>query len=87
MRRISGPERKKGTEEQRGEFNEELRDSETSRTIIWVMKLRRMGWAGNVARLGEDKNAYIFLIRRPEGKRPFGRGLNVKINLNRIVEG
>jgi hypothetical protein len=46
-----------------------------------------MGWAGNVARVGEDKNVYIFLIRSPEGKRPSGRGLNVRIKLNRFVEG
>jgi hypothetical protein len=27
------------------------------------MKLRRIGWAGNVARVGEDKNAYIFFFK------------------------
>jgi hypothetical protein len=46
-----------------------------------------MGWVWNVAGVGEDKNTCIFLISRPEGKRPFGRGLNVRIEVNRIVEG
>jgi hypothetical protein len=51
------------------------------------MKLRRMRWAGNVARVRQDKNAYIFLIRRPEGKKTFVRGLNGRIKVNQIVQG
>jgi len=35
----------------------------------------------------KNKNAYIFLIRRPEGERPFGRGSNARIKVNRIIEG
>jgi hypothetical protein len=32
-----------------------------------------MGWAGNVARIGEIKNEYSVLVGKPEGKRPLGR--------------
>jgi hypothetical protein len=33
----------------------------------------RMRWAGNVARMGEKRNAYSILLGKPEGKRPLGR--------------
>jgi hypothetical protein len=32
-----------------------------------------MRWAGNVARMGEKRNAYRLLVGKPEGKRPLGR--------------
>jgi hypothetical protein len=35
-------------------------------------KLRRM-WAGHVARMGDERNAYRLLVGKPEGKRPLGR--------------
>jgi hypothetical protein len=37
--------------------------------IIWVVKLRRMRWAGDVAHLGEDWGR----LGKPEGKRPLGK--------------
>jgi len=37
------------------------------------MKLRRMRWAGNIARMGEMRIAYGILVGKPEGKRTFGR--------------
>jgi hypothetical protein len=37
-----------------------------------MIKLRRMRWAGHVARMGK-KNAYRILVGKPEGKRPLGR--------------
>ena len=30
-------------------------------------------WAGHVARMGEERWAYRFLVGKPEGKRPLGR--------------
>jgi hypothetical protein len=33
----------------------------------------RMRWAGHVARLGERKGVYRFLVGKPEGKRPLRR--------------
>jgi hypothetical protein len=37
------------------------------------MKSRRMRWNRHVARMGEMRNAYKILMRKPEGKRPLGR--------------
>jgi hypothetical protein len=53
------------------------------------MKLRRMRWAGHVARMGEKRNAYRILVGKPEGKRPLGRPRlmwvdNIKIDLREI---
>jgi hypothetical protein len=42
-------------------------------TIIRMIKLRRMTWAGHVARMGEKRNAYMILMGKPKGKRPLGR--------------
>jgi hypothetical protein len=33
----------------------------------------RMKRTGHVARMGETRNAYRILVRKPEGKRPVGR--------------
>jgi hypothetical protein len=38
--------------------------------IIRQIKLRRMRWAGHVARVGEERKAYRVLVAKPEGKRP-----------------
>jgi len=34
---------------------------------------RRMRWAGNVARMGEERGVYRVLVGKPEGRRPLGR--------------
>jgi hypothetical protein len=54
-----------------------------------MMKSRRMGWAGHVARMGEKRNAYTILVGKPEGKTPLGtqrcRWLdNIKMDLREI---
>jgi hypothetical protein len=59
-----------------------------SPNIIGVTKLRRMRWAGHVARMGK-RNAYRILVGKPEGKRPLGRSRrrgveNIKIDLREI---
>ena len=38
-----------------------------------VIKSRRMRWAGHVARMGEEREAYRVLMGKPERKRPLGR--------------
>jgi hypothetical protein len=48
-------------------------DLYSSPSIIRVVKSRRMRWAGNVARMGEKRNAYRLLVGKPEGTRPLGR--------------
>jgi hypothetical protein len=54
-----------------------------------MIKSIRMRWAGHVARMGEKRNAYRILVRKPEGKRPLGRprhrlANNIKMNLREI---
>jgi hypothetical protein len=73
LRRIFGP---KGDEVEGGWrklHNEELPDLYSSTSIIRIIKSRRMRWAGHVTRMGEKRNAYRFLVGKPEGKRPLGR--------------
>jgi hypothetical protein len=52
--------------------NEEIRDLYSSPIIIRIIKSRRMRWAGHVALMGENRNAYRLLVGKPEGKRPLG---------------
>jgi hypothetical protein len=53
LRRIFGPKWDEATGEWRRLHNEELNDLYSSPNIIRVMKLRRMRWAGHVARIGK----------------------------------
>jgi hypothetical protein len=51
-----------------------------------------MRWAGNVAQMGEKRNAYRLLVWKPEGKRPLGRPRrrwvdNIKIDLGEVEWG
>jgi hypothetical protein len=52
-----------------------------------MIKSRRMGWAGHVARMGEKRNAYRILVGKPERKRQL-ENLDVdgRIILRRILE-
>jgi hypothetical protein len=59
-----------------------------------MIKSRRMRWAGNVARMGEKRNAYTILGGggKPEGKRPLGRprrmyesNTSIKMDLGEIA--
>jgi hypothetical protein len=71
--RIFGPKRDEVTGEWRKVHNEELRDLYSSPSTIRILKSRRMRWAGPIARMGENSNAYRLLVRKPERKRPVGR--------------
>jgi hypothetical protein len=73
LRRILGPKRDEVTGEWRKVHNEELRDLYSSRSIIRIIKSRRMRWAGHVRRLGKKRNAFGLLVGKPERKRPLGR--------------
>jgi hypothetical protein len=73
LRRIFGPRRDEVTGEWRNMHNEELHNLYSSPDIIRQVKSRRMRWAGNVARMGEERKVYRVLVGKPEGKRPVGR--------------
>jgi hypothetical protein len=58
----------------------------SSSNIIRMIKSTRMRWAGHVAWMGENRNAYRILAWKPEGKIPLGRPRcrwveNIKIGL------
>jgi hypothetical protein len=61
LRRIFGPKREV-TSEWRKLHNKELHDLYSSPSIIRLIKSRRMRWAGYVARMVENKNAYRLLV-------------------------
>ena len=73
LRRIFGPRRDEVTGEWRRLHNEELNDLYSSPNIVWVVKSRRIKWAGNVARMGEERGVYSVLVGKPERMRPLGR--------------
>jgi len=73
LRRIFGLRRDEVMGEWRRLHNEELNDLYSSPHLVQVIKLRRMRWAGHVARMGEERGMYRVLVGKPEGRRPLGR--------------
>jgi hypothetical protein len=73
LRRILGPKRDGVMGEWRKLHDEELHNLYSLPSIIRIIKLRRMRWAGYVARMKEKRNMYRLLVGKPEGKRPLGR--------------
>jgi len=73
LRTIFGPRRDEVTREWKRLHNEELNYLYSSPNIVRVIKSRRMRWAGHVARMGEEREVYRFLLGKPEGSRPLGR--------------
>ena len=72
--------------------NEELHSLYRSPNIVRVIKSRRMRWAGNVARMEEDRSAFKIVTSKPTGKRLLGmpkrrRGgeVNVRMILKKLV--
>jgi len=55
LRRIFGTRRDEVTGKWRRLHNEELNDLYCSPNIVRVIKLRRMRWAGHVARMREER--------------------------------
>jgi hypothetical protein len=89
LRRIFGPKRDEVIAVWRKLHNEELHDLYCSPTIVWVIKSRRMRWAGNVARIGDRRGVYRVLVGKPDGKRPLGRPRrrwedNIKMDLQEV---
>ena len=92
LRRVFGPKRDEVTGEWRKLHKEELRDFYSLPNIVRVVKLRRMRWAGHVARMGEERGVHRVLVGKREGKRPLGRPRhrwedNIKIDLQEVGGG
>jgi hypothetical protein len=66
LRRIFRPKRDEVTGEWRKLHNEELHNLYSSPDIIRQVKSRRMGWAGHVARMGEERKLYKVLVGSPK---------------------
>jgi hypothetical protein len=73
LRRVFWPKRNEVTGELRKLHNEELNDLYFLPNIVRVVELRRMRWAGHMARMGEKRGVHRVLVGKPEGKRPLGR--------------
>ena len=63
-----------------------------SPNIILVINLRRLGWAGRAARMGESRGTYRVLIGKPERRRPLGIPRrrwedNIKMDMREVVYG
>ena len=57
--------------------------------IEWVIKSRRMRWAGHVACMGKGRGVYRVLVGKPEGRRLLGRPRhrwedNIKMDLQEV---
>jgi len=72
LRRIFGPRRDEVTWEWRRLHNEELNDFYSSPNIVWVIKSRRMIWAGHVAGMDEEKGVSMVLVGKPAGRNHWG---------------
>jgi hypothetical protein len=87
QRRIFGLKRM--TDGWRKLHNVELHNFYFSPSVIRMIKLRRMRWAGYMTRMGERRNAYRILVGKPEGKRPLGKPRrewldNIKMDLREV---
>jgi hypothetical protein len=89
LRRILGLRGDVVTREWRKLHNQGLNDLYCSPNTVRVIKSRRMGWAGHVARVGEGRVVYRVLVGKSEGKRPLGRPSrkwedNIKMDLQDV---
>ena len=60
LRRVFGPKMDEVTREWRKLHNNELNNLYSSPNIVWVIKSRRMRWAGHVARMGRGEECTGF---------------------------
>jgi hypothetical protein len=72
LRRIFEPKKDDVTGGWRTLHNEELHNLYSSPSIIRMIKPRRVGWAGHVARMG-TRTIYRILVGKSDGKRPLER--------------
>jgi hypothetical protein len=72
LRRVFGPNSDEVRREWRILHNEELYGLHSSPNVIWVIKLRRLKWAGHLACMGEKRGAYKVFVGKSEGRRSLG---------------
>jgi len=89
LRRIFEPKRDKVTGKWRRPHIEKLNDLYSSPNFVRVIKLRKMKWAGHVARMGERISVFSVLVGKPEGNKPLGRPWrtwedNIKTDLQEV---
>ena len=89
LSRIFGSRRDEVTREWRKLHNEELYDLYCSPSIVRMIKLRRMRWAGHVACMGERGGVYRVLVGKPEDTEKLGRDRcrwedNIKMDLQEV---
>jgi hypothetical protein len=89
LRRMYGPKKDEVTRECRQLHNEELNDLYSLPNIVWVMKLRRMRWAGHVAHMGERGGVCRVLVEKPEDTEKLGKHRcrwedNIKMDLQEV---
>jgi hypothetical protein len=92
LRRVFGPKRDKVTGDWSKLHKEQLNDLFSLPNIMWVVKSRRMRWAGHVVHMGEERGVHRVLVWKPEGKRPLGRPRrrwedNIKMDLQEVGGG
>ena len=65
--------------------NEEVHSLYRSPNILWVIKSRRLRWAGHVVRMEEGRSAFKILTGKRIGKRPRRRWEdNIRMDLKEI---
>jgi hypothetical protein len=73
LRRIFGSKRCEVKGEWRRLHNKGLYALYSSPDIIWMIKSRRLEWAGHIARMGKSKGAYRVLVGKRDEWRLLGR--------------
>jgi hypothetical protein len=68
IRRIFGPKKRKLGRRLRKLHYEQFHNFYSSPGIITVIKSRRMRWTRHVAHIGDTRNAYNTMARKPEEK-------------------
>ena len=89
LRRVFGPKRDEVTGEWRKLHNEEFSDLYSLPNIVWVVKSRRMRWAGHVARMGKGRGVHRVLVGNLRERDQLGRPRrrwedNIKMDLQEV---